>query len=160
MALHIKAADVPVRRVAWTDPRYGAGEMAVRMVHGKDASMMVAVRQPGYHTRPHKHDAEQINHVLEGEIWFFVEDQAFHCKQGDFQRIPRNAVHWAWNRSDKPAVVVELHSPPLIGGDIREGVAALLDERETPDVPAVAANEFVPYDAAAVEARYPAVPAS
>ena len=159
MSLHIKAEDEPVRRVAWTDEKHGAGEMAVRMVHGKDASMMVAVRQPGYHTRPHQHDAEQINHVLEGEIWFFVGEKAYHCKQGDFQRIPRNAIHWAWNRADRPATVVELHSPPLIGGSIREGAAPLMDESESPDVAVVSENEFVPYDAASVEARYPAVPA-
>jgi quercetin dioxygenase-like cupin family protein len=45
---------------------------------------MVATRPPGYHTKPHMHVSEQINHVLEGEIWFFVEDKGYLCKKGDF----------------------------------------------------------------------------
>lgn len=44
---------------------------------------MIASRAPGYHTRPHAHESEQINYVLEGEIWFFVEDKGFLCRKGD-----------------------------------------------------------------------------
>ena len=70
---------------------------------------MWATRAPGYHTTPHAHEAEQINYVLEGEIWFFVEDRGFLCKAGDFHRIPGHKIHWAWNRSNADAVVVEAH---------------------------------------------------
>ena len=30
-------------------------------------------------------------------------------------RVPRNKVHWAWNRSDKPCVLYESHAPGNIG---------------------------------------------
>jgi gentisate 1,2-dioxygenase len=79
--------------------------------------MMVATRAPGYHSNPHRHDAEQINYVLDGEVWVFMESESFLMKKGDFSRIPRNALHWAWNRSDKPCTLVEAHAPacdPLV----------------------------------------------
>jgi quercetin dioxygenase-like cupin family protein len=63
--------------------------------------------------------------VLEGEIWFFVEDRGFHCKQGDFQRVPANKTHWAWNRSQQSATVAEAHAPALIGGRSAEGAVGL-----------------------------------
>ena len=150
MPLHIKAADIPVRKRVQTGS-HGTGEMAVRKAYGKEASLMWAVRQPGYHTRPHAHPCEQINYIVEGEIWFFVEDQAFECKQGDYQRIPANKVHWAWNKSDKPAVVAEVHSPPLIGGRTGEGAVGLFADDETPEPNALADNEFVEYDFAKAE---------
>src|SRR5215217_7918467 len=76
------------------------GAMLTKMVYGNDCNMMLAVRAPGYHSHPHTHDAEQLNYLLEGEVWVFVEDDGFLMRKGDFCRIPRNAVHWAWNRGD------------------------------------------------------------
>lgn len=153
MPLHVKSKDVPERKVVLTSEQ-GQGYMTTRQGYGNESSLMVAVRPPGYHTRPHMHVSEQINHVLEGEIWFFVEGKGFHCKQGDFHRIPANTVHWAWNRSNANAVMVESHSPPLIGGEIREGAAALFDENETPQVRGPGENKFVLYDFEKVESRY------
>lgn len=151
MPLHLKNEDVKETRVELA-PDQGDGMMVLHQAHGVDASMMIAHRVPGYHTRPHKHDAEQINYIVSGEIWFFVEDRAFRCKAGDFMRIPRNRVHWAWNRSETDeAVVMETHAPPLSPGADREH-NFLLDESE-PAQPYAAYNEFVDYDYAAVEAR-------
>jgi hypothetical protein len=99
------------------------------------------------------HVSEQINHVLEGEIWFFVEEQGYLCKKGDFQRIPANKVHWAWNRSTADAVVVESHSPPLVGGEIIKGAAGLFDEGETPMLRGPGENQFVPYAQELVERK-------
>ena len=84
MALHCKSEDIPNRQVVRSGEQ-GVGSMIVKRAYGSECSLMHAVRAPGYHTTPHAHAAEQLNHVLEGEIWFFVEDQAFHCKAGDFQ---------------------------------------------------------------------------
>src|SRR5215467_8219751 len=109
--------------------RPGTRPMIVKQAYGNESSLMMATRPPGYHTKPHKHVSEQINHVLDGEIWFFVEDQGYLCKKGDFHRIPANKVHWAWNRSQADAVVVESHSPPLVGGEIMKSAAGLFDER-------------------------------
>ena len=115
MPLHVKSTDVPeVKRVQSGEA--GTGSMVVRKGYGNECSQMIATRAPGYHTKPHQHESEQINYVLDGEIWFFVEEKGFHCKKGDFQRIPANTVHWAWNRSDSDAMVDEAHAPALIGG--------------------------------------------
>ncbi|HZA56968.1 MAG TPA: cupin domain-containing protein [Candidatus Udaeobacter sp.] len=150
MALHVKAENVPERKVVRSAAE-GKGWMAVKRAYGNECSLMHAVRAPDYHTTPHAHLAEQINYVLEGEIWFFVEDKAFQCKKGDFQRIPAHKIHWAWNRSDADAVVVEAHSPALVGGALKDGSVALFDEGEPAEVRSPSVNQFVSYDWQSVE---------
>jgi quercetin dioxygenase-like cupin family protein len=153
MALHVKKDDVPERKGVRTGAE-GQGSMISRKAYGNECSLMIASRAPGYHTTPHVHESEQLNYVQEGEIWFFVEDQGFHCKQGDFQRIPANKVHWAWNRSDKDAVVVEAHAPGLVGEKAANGAVPLFDENEPLRLRNPGINTFVPYDSAVVEKKY------
>ncbi|HWP22919.1 MAG TPA: cupin domain-containing protein [Candidatus Binatia bacterium] len=153
MPLQVKSENVPEKKVVLKTGE-GEGSMIIRQAYGNESSLLIARRPPGYHTRPHRHASEQINHVLEGEIWFFVEDKGYLCQAGDFHRIPANRVHWAWNRSDGVAVVVESHSPPLVGGDLRDGAAALFDEGEQPRLRGEGANEFVACDSEKVERTY------
>ncbi len=152
MSLHAKDENVPRRKVILTTEQ-GEGSMIVKQAFGNESSLMVAVRPPGYHTKPHMHASEQINHVLDGEIWFFVEDRGYFCKKGDFHRIPANKVHWAWNKSSADTMVVESHSPPLVGGEIIHGAAALFAEDEKPQLRGPGENQFVDYDQAAVEKK-------
>jgi gentisate 1,2-dioxygenase len=114
---------------------------------------MHAVRAPGYHTTPHAHAAEQLNHMLQGEIWYFVEDQGFLCKAGDFHRVPSNQIHWAWNRSNADAIVVEAHAPALVAGPQSEGSIGLFADGETKEARAACQNNFVAYDWRSVERR-------
>ncbi|MBI4527958.1 MAG: cupin domain-containing protein [Deltaproteobacteria bacterium] len=153
MSLHVKSSEVPQRQRVQSGEA-GEGSMVVRKAYGNECSLMIAARAPGYHTKPHVHESEQINYIMEGEIWFFVEDKGFHCKKGDFQRIPADKIHWAWNRSDKEAVVAEAHAPCLIGGRAGEGAVALFDDGEKPEVRGPGVNKFVPYDFANTEAKY------
>src|ERR1044071_6395966 len=153
MSLHAKNSEVPQAQRVQTGEA-GTGSMVVKKGYGNECSLMIAVRAPGYHTKPHAHESEQINYVLEGEIWFFVEDRGFHCRQGDFQRIPANKTHWAWNRSEKDAVVIEAHAPGLVGLKAASGAVALFADSETPQVRRPGINEFVSFDAAAVENKY------
>jgi mannose-6-phosphate isomerase-like protein (cupin superfamily) len=97
----------------------GKSVLRAQKVHGTDTSLMFAERASGYHTSPHMHDCEQMNYIVSGEIYFFVDGRGYRCKAGDVMRIPRNKVHWAWNRGNETAVVFESHSPPLRdrGGD-------------------------------------------
>jgi len=130
MPLLVKAADVPEGQNVL---QVRGGAMSTKMVYGNHCNMMIAVRAPGYHSNPHRHDAEQINYVLDGEVWVFIEDDAFLMQTGDFSRIPRNALHWAWNRSDRPCTLVEVHAPacdPLK----RVGAVGLYGDKEVPDV--------------------------
>ena len=153
MPLHVKSESVPERKGIRTGDQ-GEGSMISRKGYGNECSLMIATRAPGYHTRPHVHESEQINYVLEGEIWFFVEDQGFHCKKGDFQRIPANKIHWAGNRFDKETVVAEAHAPGLVGGKTGEGAVALFAEGEAPRLRNPGENRYVPYDSAAAERTY------
>lgn len=115
-AYRINKKDIPYRR-AKTSAAMTDVVLQSQRVHGIETSIMFAERGPGYHTRPHTHDAEQINYVLSGEIWFFVEDHGYRCRPGDLMRIPRNKVHWAMVRetANEHAFVIESHSPPLPG---------------------------------------------
>lgn len=153
MPLHVKGTDVPESKRVRTGPE-GTGTMVAKKGYGNECSLMIATRAPGYHTKPHMHESEQLNYIMEGEIWFFVEDKGFHCKKGDFQRIPANKIHWAWNRADKDAVVAEAHAPGLVGGLAGEYAVGLFDDGETPQVRGPGVNQFVPYDAEKTEAKY------
>ncbi|MFZ0667150.1 MAG: cupin domain-containing protein [Acidimicrobiales bacterium] len=89
------------------------GSMVTKAVYGAECSLMVATREAGYHSRPHRHMSEQINYVAEGEIWVFIDDKAFLAQMGDFYRIPANSVHWGWNRGDGPVTTFQAFAPPL-----------------------------------------------
>jgi quercetin dioxygenase-like cupin family protein len=153
MSLHVKSTDVPEYQRDQSGEA-GTGSMVVRKGYGNECSLMIATRRPGYHTKPHQHGSEQINYVLDGEIWFFVKDQGYLCKKGDFHRIPANTVHWAFNRSDKDATVAEAHAPGLIDGRAGDSAAALFDEGEKRDIRGPGTNQFVPYDQERAEAKY------
>ena len=152
MALHCKAEDIPNRQVVRSGEQ-GVGSMIVKRAYGSECSLMHAVRAPGYHTTPHAHAAEQLNHVLQGEIWFFVENQGFLCKAGDFQRVPSNKIHWAWNRSSADAIVVEAHSPALVAGQQSEGSIGLFSDEERAQANNPCQNNFVPFDWQSVERK-------
>ena len=87
----------------------GKSVLRAQKVHGTDTSIMFAERASGYHTSPHMHDCEQMNYIVSGEIYFFVDGRGYRCKAGDVMRIPRNKVHWAWNRGSETAVPGRQH---------------------------------------------------
>ena len=134
MPLHVKSEEVPEYNRVQSGAA-GTGAMVVRKGYGNECSLMIATRRPGYHTKPHQHESEQINYVLDGEIWFFVK-------------------HWAWNRSDQDATVAEAHAPGLIGGRAGDSAAALFDEGEQPEIRGPGTNQFEPYDQDKAEAAY------
>lgn len=147
----ISRDDIPLREIM---PMAGAPDsnakgimLRTKKVHGTDTSIMFADRDAGYHTVPHVHDCEQFNIVVAGEIWFYVEDQGYCCRAGDVMRIPRNKVHWAWNRSDEKATVIESHSPPLTGdAHVRAKLVSLLGPDDDADAIRHTANKMAPYD--------------
>ena len=141
--LHVALADIP--ETCLVPAKYLAGgSIGAQIAYGLESSMMVAVRDPQYHSKPHTHDAEQLNYVIEGELWVFVDDDGFLARKGDIFRIPRNAVHWSWVQGDGPCVLLETHVPPLIGDDcVLDTAVALIAPGERRD------------DLAAVPSRWP-----
>src|SRR5258708_19534685 len=125
-------ADIPDTDLVPTKYLAG-GSIGAQIADGLESSVMVAVRQPQYHSRPHSHDAEQLNYVIQGELYVFVDDSGFLAKEGDIFRIPRNAVHWSWVQGTVPCVLLETHTPPLIGDEgVTDTAVALLGPAESP----------------------------
>ncbi|MDF2117144.1 cupin domain-containing protein [Roseiarcaceae bacterium H3SJ34-1] len=112
LAVHL--ADVP-ETILVPAAHLSGGAVGAQIVYGSDMSLMIATRQPGYHSKPHVHDCEQLNYVLQGELLVFIGDKGFLVRQGDAFRVPRNVVHWSWVRGDVPSILLESHAPPLIG---------------------------------------------
>jgi len=139
---------VPARHLA-------GGAVTAKIAYGKDASLMVATREPGYHSKPHLHDCEQLNYVLAGELYVFIDDTGFLVRAGDVFRVPRNAVHWSWVQGTTPCVLLEVHAPGLIGDPgIAEAAVALIDEREgRGDIVAIGSQWPTNIDQTGVEAR-------
>jgi quercetin dioxygenase-like cupin family protein len=131
------------------------GSIGAQIAYGRESSLMIATRQPQYHSKPHRHDAEQLNYVLQGELYVFVDDDGFLAKEGDIFRIPRNAVHWSWVQGDKPCILLETHTPPLIGDPgVTDTAVALIPETESSDGIAPVESQWPEaFDQAAVERK-------
>jgi quercetin dioxygenase-like cupin family protein len=130
------------------------GSVSAQIAYGTDMSLLVATRQPGYHSKPHAHDAEQLNYVLEGELYVFIEDDGFLATKGDVFRIPRNAVHWSWIQGSSPCVLLEAHAPPLIGDPgVTKTAVALMAPDPRNDVNAVRSEWVNDFDRTTIERR-------
>lgn len=148
----IKLEDVPVAALIPKRLLKG-GSVGAQIVYGEDSSLMIATREPGYHSTPHRHAAEQMNYVLAGELFIFIANDGFLARKGDFFRIPRNAIHWSWVTGRTRCTLLEVHTPPLIGKPINAAETVGLFARgegksrvrkipsEWPEFPAVAQTE-------------------
>lgn len=157
MSLKARGDQVPRRRVTLEE----GTTFETAFVSGRHANLMIATRPPGYHSRPHAHDAEQLNYVQEGEVWFFVGDRGYHLHTGDFFRVPRGAVHWMWNRTSKPLVLIETHAPSLADDPLFESFGVrLFANDEDAIIEGSARNTMVQVDPSSVERKYvdPAAP--
>ncbi len=125
----------------------GTAAFTTKAVYGNSSSLLIASRPPGYHSRPHRHDCEQLNWLQSGSLWVMIEDRAVHLEEGDFLRIPAGDRHWSWNTSDVPALLVEVHTPGLQDDPlIKDFAVALFDEDEARHYLGSPVNEFLPED--------------
>jgi quercetin dioxygenase-like cupin family protein len=61
----------------------------------------------------HVHEREdEYAHVLEGEVGVQVGDEVVYARPGDLVSKPRGVRHAFWNRTDDPARLLEIISPP------------------------------------------------
>lgn len=67
--------------------------------------------------------------------------------------MPANKIHWAWNRSNADAIVVEAHSPALVAGPQSEGSIVLFAADENGATKDACQNNFVPFDWQSVERK-------
>jgi quercetin dioxygenase-like cupin family protein len=67
---------------------------------------------PGGGPPPHRHDFEEMFSVLEGEIELTFRGETLKAGAGATVNIPANAPHSFKNRSDRPAHLLCLCTPP------------------------------------------------
>jgi mannose-6-phosphate isomerase-like protein (cupin superfamily) len=158
--LMIKLDEVP-ETVLVPAARLSGGTIGAKIVYGRDVSIIIATRHPGYHSKPHLHDAEQLNYVLVGELYVFIDDTGFLVKEGDLFRVPRNAIHWSWVQGTMPCVLLEVHTPPLIGdpGITDTAVALMSDDEKRAGIVSIGSEWPRHVDQAKVERRVMTNPA-
>lgn len=142
-AFAISINDIP--ETALVPAKYlSGGSVGARIAYGKTCSLMHATREPGYHSKPHRHDAEQLNYVLEGEAYIFIGDEVIHAKAGDIVRIPSNVIHWSWVTGETSCSVIEMHTPSLIGDPgVLDTAVSLMSEAEEADGFARVESEYL-----------------
>ena len=67
---------------------------------------------PGGGPPPHRHDFEEMFHVLEGEIEVTFRGVPSVARAGETVNVPANAPHAFRNASDRPARMLCMVSPP------------------------------------------------
>lgn len=60
----------------------------------------------------HSHESEQITLILEGELYFDVNDTTVCVKKGEVMALPANVPHGAYTK-DKPVKAVDAWSPVM-----------------------------------------------
>jgi len=68
--------------------------------------------EPGARVPEHSHGHEQAGYLAQGTLTFLVEGEKRVVRSGQSYTIPSHEPHAAENRSDVPAVGVDLFSPP------------------------------------------------
>lgn len=104
--------------------------LSCKIVYGTTGSMTVSTAPPEYHSKPQYHNCEQFSYVHSGEIWMFIGKRAYHLEQGDFLRVPPNAIHWAWNKGRESCVLLGSHFPGLQDDPLMKHAEPLFDKGE------------------------------
>lgn len=79
-------------------------------VEGKNLQFTWFEVAPGSIFNEHRHDSEQVTYVLEGELFFKVDNKTYQLSGGDSIVIPGNTAHAVWTEK-LPAVAVDAWSP-------------------------------------------------
>jgi quercetin dioxygenase-like cupin family protein len=93
-----------------------AGGTYTILLTGKDTAgrycLIDMLVPPGGGPPPHRHDFEEMFTILEGEIEFTFRGAKSVVRAGETINIPANAPHAFRNRSERPARLLCLCSPP------------------------------------------------
>ena len=111
----------------------------VRSDQAAGASCVEFVPAPGFDTGLHVHERlEETWYIREGEIEFRVGEETFQAAPGACVFVPPHVPHAFANRSEAPAIMLQLMSPP---GHDRYFVelADILAQSGPPDTEAIAA---------------------
>jgi mannose-6-phosphate isomerase-like protein (cupin superfamily) len=87
----------------------------------------------------HEHE-DEYSYVLEGEVGVQVGDEVVYGRPGDLVFKPRGIWHAFWNRTDEPARLLEIISPPGFERYFLDIAPLLPPNRPEPDMPALGAT--------------------
>lgn len=74
--------------------------------------MVEGVIPPGVLVTPHTHSREdECSYILDGALTYLVGDEEIEVCAGSYVAKPRGVRHALWNASDRPARVLEMHTP-------------------------------------------------
>jgi quercetin dioxygenase-like cupin family protein len=93
----------------------GAGEQvgdSTVKVARPELSLLEGVVDPGDEVKPHLHRAQSDSfYVLEGELEFLIGGRVVTATAGSYVLSPPGVVHGFRNVSEKPARVLNIHTP-------------------------------------------------
>ena len=69
---------------------------------------------------PHDHPWDEAYYVLDGDVWFLVDDKEQVFSAGDFIYAPGGTVHSFRGAGDRPARVLVMDAPATAEGFFRE----------------------------------------
>jgi quercetin dioxygenase-like cupin family protein len=80
--------------------------------HGASVSFFVVTSPPGKGADKHRHPYDETFVILNGDIEVIVEGEKRMVGSGNIAIIPANSWHEFKNRSDHPALMVNIHPVP------------------------------------------------
>jgi len=90
----------------------GPGEGNPVKADRPELSLLEVTFDPGRGVDPHFHKGHSDSfYVLEGEVEFHVGDDVVHATPGTYVLAPPNVVQYFRNVGDKPARMLNLHTP-------------------------------------------------
>jgi quercetin dioxygenase-like cupin family protein len=88
------------------------GRHGVILQSGKNLMMMMLTVEPGIPTPPHSHPHEQIGYLLEGRGVLFSGGKSVEIEAGTSFLIPPHESHNFNALGSKPAIIIDVFSPP------------------------------------------------
>lgn len=76
---------------------------------------------------PHDHPWDEAYYIIDGDVWFLVEDKEMTISAGDFVYAPGGTLHSFRGAGDKPARVLVFDAPATAEGFFREAAREVVN---------------------------------
>jgi quercetin dioxygenase-like cupin family protein len=94
-------------------PFVGMSHEFIGLDHGGvGISMFLVIAEPGRATRLHKHDYDEVVHVIEGRSKWTVDGQEREATAGDVLIVRAGEPHKFMNSGDGPLRQIDIHLNP------------------------------------------------
>jgi quercetin dioxygenase-like cupin family protein len=95
--------------IARLKPPSGGAARFEGIDHDADVSFFIVTSAPGRGADKHRHPYREIFVILDGDIEVIVDGEMARVGKGNIVVIPANTWHEFKNRSDHPALMVNIH---------------------------------------------------